>query len=78
MSNSAQFPPDQIADYCYYERVRKSGRYNMFDPRARQLTGLSKVEYAFVMENFEALQAQYTRQLEDQHILELADLHQPN
>lgn len=28
-----------------YEVVRQQGYYNMFDPRARKLTGLSEKEY---------------------------------
>ena len=69
MSN--EFTPDQIQDYIDFERVRSSNRYNMFDPRARQSIGLGKEEYAFVMKNFEALQAQ--QQAEDAHILAQAD-----
>lgn len=49
------FTPDQIRDYKAYERVRKSGRYNMFDPRARTAAELGSERYSFVMKNFAAL-----------------------
>ena len=42
-------------DFKKYERVRKSGSYNMFDPRARRATGLDKDEYLFVMDNYSEL-----------------------
>lgn len=54
-----QFTKDQLADYLLYEEVRASGAYNMFDPRARASTGLSRDEYRFVMDNFTALRAAY-------------------
>ena len=38
-----------------YEIVRQQGFYNMFDPKARQLTGLSKDNYLFVMKNYSRL-----------------------
>ena len=75
MSN--KFTAEQLTDYADYERVRKGGRYNMFDPRARHSTGMSKENYAFVLENFVALRAQYEA-AEDAHLLEQAELHQPN
>jgi hypothetical protein len=52
-----QFTPSQIADWRRYEAARKNGRYNMFDPRARALTGLSGNRYAFVMQNYSQLRA---------------------
>lgn len=51
------FTADQIADWKRYEKVRKSGRHNMFFPEARRATGLDKERYAFVMKNFSALKA---------------------
>ena len=72
-----KFTSQQLLNYVSYEDVRKRGHYNMHDPRARQLTGLSKDDYAFVLRNFSALEAQYEA-AEDQHTLEQAELHQPN
>ena len=61
----------QIQNYLAYEDVRSRGHFNMFDPRARQVTGLSHEEYSFVMENFSELKAQH--EAEDAHILAQAD-----
>lgn len=53
-----KFTDQQIADYRSYESVRASGMFNMFDPRAQVMAGLSKDEYTFVMKNFTALRLQ--------------------
>lgn len=45
----------EIAAWEKYEKVRLSGQYNMFDPRARVMAGLTTEEYTFVMKNFSAL-----------------------
>lgn len=60
--NMTEFTQAQIATWVAYEAVRAEGDYNMFDPRARQLTGLTKDEYTFVMTNFSALKAAATKQ----------------
>ena len=72
---SKQFTPDQIQDYIDFGDVRSRGAYNMFDPRARQITGLSREDYIFVMKNYLALEAQHAaeQQAEDAHILAQAD-----
>jgi hypothetical protein len=49
------FTADDMSDWKAYERVRKGGRYNMFDPRARRATGLSGERYKFVMRHFSEL-----------------------
>lgn len=49
------------AEFQAYERVRKSGRWNMFDPRARRATGLTAEEYAEVMRRYSELRAQADR-----------------
>lgn len=49
------FTAKQIADWKRYEKVRAGGKYNMFDPRARQATGLSMERYSFVMQNYSEL-----------------------
>lgn len=48
----------QMLQFAAYEKVRSRGRYNMFDPAAMKSSGLDRDQYLFVMENFEALQAQ--------------------
>lgn len=55
-TNDMKFTPAQIRDWKAYERVRKSGHYNMYDPRARLETGLSGERYSFVMQNFSKLE----------------------
>ena len=72
---STKFTPDQIQNYLTYEDVRSRGAYNMYDPRARQITGLSREDYIFVMKNYLALEAQHAaeQQAEDVHILAQAD-----
>ena len=49
----------QMLNFKKYLAVQKSGRYNMFDPRARQATGLSREEYIFNIENYDALAKAY-------------------
>lgn len=42
-----------------YEKVRKSGKYNMFDYRAQLESGLSKEDYLYVMSNYSDLKEKY-------------------
>lgn len=56
---SDDLPSD--ADYMAYERVRKGGRYNMFDPRARRSTGLSQEQYLAVMKHFGKLRDRHEK-----------------
>ena len=51
----AKFTKEQILDFNAFEEVRKSGRFNMFDPNARRVSGLEKEEYRFVMKNYSEL-----------------------
>ncbi len=50
-----EFTNQQLQNFKKYVRVQMSGRYNMFDSRARAATGMDKDEYIFVMENYDAL-----------------------
>lgn len=50
-----EFTPDELANFCKYEKVRLAGKFNMFEQGARQATGLSAKDYVFVMENFAGL-----------------------
>ena len=50
-----EFNHDDLADWRAYERVRAGGRFNMFDPRARRMSGLSADRYSFVMSNYSKL-----------------------
>jgi hypothetical protein len=51
------FTEQQLSNFRAYEEVRKSGRFNMFDPRARKRTGLTSDEYMFVMHNYGKLKS---------------------
>ena len=42
-----------------YERVRKEGQYNMFDPNARTLTGLDKETYMVIIKDYDNLSSKY-------------------
>ena len=49
------FTKEQFEDFKRYCKVQKSGKYNMFDPRARQQTGLTKERFLFVIKNYKGL-----------------------
>lgn len=49
---SMKFTQQQLRDWKMYERVRLSGRYNMFDPRARKMSGLDSEAYQFTLSNY--------------------------
>ena len=56
------FTSEQLANWEDYEAVRESGVI-MFDARrGAALSGLSKDEYFFCMENYSELKAQYERE----------------
>lgn len=55
MSQTTEFTPEQIKAWRSYERVRRQGRHNMFEPRARVAARLSHAEYMFCMEHYAAL-----------------------
>lgn len=54
-----EFTAEQLANWALYEEVRRVGKYNMLDSRARELTGLSQDEYFFVLDNYSELKAAY-------------------
>ena len=47
-----RFTNKQLKNFLRYEQVRLSGAYNMFDRRARELTGMDKDDYFFCIENY--------------------------
>lgn len=53
------FTPQQLQHWVKYEKVRASGRFNMFDPRAISATGLVKEDFLFVMQNFDELETAF-------------------
>jgi hypothetical protein len=46
-------------DFRAFAEVRKSGLYNMFDPRAREMTHLSKEQWVEIMKQYTALENKY-------------------
>lgn len=58
MIKNSRYTEKDIVDWHAYERVRAGGKYNMFDPRARMMTGLSQDRYIFILENYSRIQDQ--------------------
>lgn len=52
------FTTQQIKNFKAYERVRASGKFNMFDPRAQQAASLNRNDFMFVLENYSGLKEQ--------------------
>tara|TARA_R100000789_G_scaffold94954_1_gene95142 strand:+ start:291 stop:473 length:183 start_codon:yes stop_codon:yes gene_type:complete len=46
-------------DFRAFAEVRKSGLYNMFDPRAREMTHLSREQWIAIMEQYAELENKY-------------------
>ena len=46
-------------DFISFAEVRKSGLYNMFDPRAREMTHLSREQWVAIMEQYTELENKY-------------------
>lgn len=40
-------------DFLEFEEVRESGAYNMFDPRAREMTDLSRAQWVTIMRDYD-------------------------
>lgn len=53
-----QFTKEQLEHFRKYERVRSSGRYNMWDSRAVIATGLTQEQYVYVMGAYDQLREQ--------------------
>tara|TARA_R110002051_G_C8703569_1_gene494746 strand:- start:1319 stop:1501 length:183 start_codon:yes stop_codon:yes gene_type:complete len=47
------------SDWDQYKRVQKSGAYNMFDPRAREMTTLTRNEWIHIISNYQDLKEQF-------------------
>lgn len=45
--------------FALYETVRQLGYYNMQDPRAKKLTGLTKKDYNYIIEHYSKLISKY-------------------
>ena len=50
------FTDTQLRQFARYVHVQRSGRYNMFDPRAASAACLTKEQMCFIMENYDELE----------------------
>lgn len=50
-----KFSKSQLLDFAAFVRVQKSGRFNMYDPRAAKAAGLVRAQMVFCMEHYEEL-----------------------
>ena len=48
----SEFTAQQLKDFAAYVKVQKSGKYNMFDPRATTAASLDSKRMEFVMMNY--------------------------
>ena len=46
-------------DFRAFAEVRKSGLYNMFDPKAREMTHLSEEQWVEIMKQYAELENKY-------------------
>jgi len=58
MIKDTRYTERDIIDWRSYERVRSGGLYNMFDPRAREATGLPSDRYTFILGEYSNIQDQ--------------------
>jgi|TARA_R100001530_G_scaffold44207_1_gene33581 hypothetical protein len=50
-------------EFLNYEQVRRFGGYAMYDFRAFELTGMSRVRFLLILENYELLCEKYASEL---------------
>lgn len=53
---------EQFAEYV---SVQMEGDYNMFDPRAREMTELSRQQWLDIIKNYEELSKKYSEVYDD-------------
>ena len=46
-------------EFAEYVDVQESGMFNMFDPRAREMTTLSKNKWIEIIKNYDELENKY-------------------
>ena len=52
-------------DFKAFEDVRRGGLFNMFDPRARELTDLSKEQWVTIMRDYDKLKEAWSKKDEN-------------
>lgn len=53
-----KFTHKQIANWRKYEKIRESGKFNMWDDAAMRATGLNRDDYIFTLRNYNDLKEQ--------------------
>jgi hypothetical protein len=56
-----RYTEQQLQNWRAYERIRESGLFNMFDPRARDLTTMSSSEWVFCIAHYDDLKRHATQ-----------------
>ena len=56
MSDAVKMTESKFSEY---RDVQDSGMFNMFDPRAREATTLSRDEWIYILKNYSELKEQY-------------------
>tara|TARA_Y100001938_G_scaffold45566_1_gene63340 strand:+ start:567 stop:749 length:183 start_codon:yes stop_codon:yes gene_type:complete len=45
--------------FSQYRDIQDSGMFNMYDPRAREMTSLSRSEWIYILKNYSELKEKY-------------------
>lgn len=56
-----KYTEQQLNNWRIYESIRQCGMFNMFDPRARQMTTMSTSEWTFCMKHYADLKEHATQ-----------------
>ena len=66
-ANVTEMPVSEITkdDFDSFESIRTYGRWNMFDPRAIEASGLGKVVYLAVMKEYSELKEKYYGKIDE-------------
>ena len=56
MSDTVTINKDKFSQY---RDIQDSGMFNMYDPRAREMTSLSRSEWIYILKNYSELKEKY-------------------
>ena len=56
MSDAVTMTKDKFSEY---RDIQDSGMFNMYDPRAREMTSLSRSEWIYILKNYSELKEKY-------------------
>ena len=56
MSDAGTINKDKFSQY---RDIQDSGMFNMYDPRAREMTSLSRSEWIYILKNYSELKEKY-------------------